>query len=228
MEDNTMRALFVVIVILVGTIVAQAQSIDFANGRFNVPQGIESIGSNGDQPGVRYMEEVRMLDLDGTHLLLYWFETDGVNIIFKTQTSSNGGKTWNVVTEMMKLPVVLFSALDLDSIIKLKSGRLVATFAAQTASPLPLETYLITMYNDGYGNGDWFLLSIPLYMPDSYFLGLPELSTEYNQWTESIYMYTTLAVWDPDLSKYRGFIFFVVSENGGLTWYQNQLAEIPL
>ena len=163
-------------------------------------------------------EEVCLLNVDGSHMVLYWAEEPPYEV--KVQTSSDGGASWTDTVKIVTVPPG-YRLIDFDGIYRVGTdGRLIASFAVDKTLG-QAASMLVVMISEDYGQ-TWNSPKVVLYVPGASNLGNPANETEYNDYSGAINILTTLNV------SGTGYIYFVSSDDGGTTWNPpHRLGEIP-
>lgn len=165
-----------------------------------------------------FADEVELLDIDGTHMVLHWSERDPQ--VIKIQTSSDGGATWSAVQTIASVPSG-FVLMDFDGILKVGvTPRLIASVAVTKGSAPPQAAIIAVLISDDYGQ-TWGAPKIVLNVPNAGFVGNPVNTTQIGV-LDQVTIVTTVAV------SGKGYIYFISSDDHGDTWTAQQLGEVPV
>ena len=157
--------------------------------------------------------DVKMLDIDGDNLIMYWAETTPPYSV-KYRTSPDGGFIWSGETQILAAMPSHISVAEFDGIHKIgTSGRLVASFALKTFG----FAILLIIPSDDYGV-TWNTPVVILAYPDSDFIDSPTLTTQYNETTNILSVTSTIVSGLSGIFGGQGNIWYASSTDGGASW----------
>lgn len=157
--------------------------------------------------------DVKLLDIDGNHLIMYWAETTAPYRV-KYRVSRDGGIIWSGETHILVTMPLYISVAEFDGIYKIgTSGRLVASFALKAVDSVTL----LIIPSDDYGV-TWNAPEVILTYPDSDFIGCPTLTTQYNETTNILSVTSTIVSGLSGIFGGQGNIWYASSTDGGASW----------
>ena len=158
--------------------------------------------------------DVKMLDIDGNNLIIYWAETTPPYKV-KYRISNDGGTLWSGETQLLIAMPLFLSVAEFDGVHKAgTSGRLVASFALKLNDG---SVILLVIPSDDYGV-TWNAPVVILNYPDSDFLGQPTLTTQYNEATNILSVTSTIISGLSGIFGGQGNIWYASSTDGGASW----------